>query len=61
MLEDRNLTAEQWRQKTQGMNELGRAMYEKYGVRAQYHPHADSHVDTGRTSTGSWTAPMANS
>ena len=28
------------------MNELGRAMFEKYGVRAQYHPHADSHVDT---------------
>lgn len=46
VLEDRNLTAEQWRQKTQGMNELGRAMFEKYGVRAQYHPHADSHVDT---------------
>ena len=21
-------------------------MFEKYGVRAQYHPHADSHVDT---------------
>ena len=28
------------------MNELGKAMFEKYGVRAQYHPHADSHVDT---------------
>ena len=46
VLEDRNLTPEQWRQKTQGMNELGKAMFEKYGVRAQYHPHADSHVDT---------------
>ena len=46
MLEDRNLTAEQWRKKTDGMNELGKAMFEKYGVRAQYHPHADSHVDT---------------
>jgi inosose dehydratase len=21
-------------------------MFEKYGVRAQYHPHADSHIDT---------------
>ena len=46
VLEDRNLTAEQWKKKTNGMNELGKAMFEKYGVRAQYHPHADSHVDT---------------
>ncbi len=46
VLEDRNLTAEQWRKKTGGMNDLGKAMFEKYGVRAQYHPHADSHVDT---------------
>ncbi len=46
VLEDRTLTDEQWRKKTQGMNELGKAMFEKYGVRAQYHPHADSHVDT---------------
>ena len=46
VLEDRALTDEQWRKKTEGMNELGKAMCEKYGVRAQYHPHADSHVDT---------------
>ena len=46
VLEDRTLTPEQWRKKTQGMNELGKAMFEQYGVRAQYHPHADSHVDT---------------
>lgn len=46
VLEPRDLTAEQWRRKTDGMNRLGRAMYETYGVRAQYHPHADSHVDT---------------
>ncbi|MAU81711.1 MAG: 2-keto-myo-inositol dehydratase [Gordonia sp.] len=44
--EDRDLTEEQWRKKTEGMDELGKAMFEKYGVRAQYHPHADSHVDT---------------
>jgi inosose dehydratase len=48
VLEDRTLTAEQWRKKTQGMNELGKAMYEKYEVRAQYHPHATA-VDTERT------------
>ncbi|MBX7449331.1 sugar phosphate isomerase/epimerase [Mycolicibacterium sp. 3033] len=46
VLEDRTLTGEQWRAKTEGMNALGKAMFETYGVRAQYHPHADSHVDT---------------
>ncbi len=47
VLEDRTLSPEQWRKKTRGgMNELGKAMFEQYGVRAQYHPHADSHVDT---------------
>lgn len=46
VLEDRSLTAEQWKKKTEGMNALGKAMFETYGVRAQYHPHADSHVDT---------------
>jgi len=46
VLEDRDLSPEQWQKKTKGMNELGKAMFEKYGVRAQYHPHADSHVDT---------------
>jgi inosose dehydratase len=46
VLEPRELTEEQWRRKTEGMNRLGRAMYETYGVRAQYHPHADSHVAT---------------
>lgn len=46
VLEDRTLTPEQWRKKTEGMNELGKRMFEQYGVRAQYHPHADSHVDT---------------
>jgi len=46
VLEDRTLTDDQWLRKTQGMNQLGQAMYEKYGVRAQYHPHADSHIDT---------------
>ncbi|MFF1388828.1 sugar phosphate isomerase/epimerase family protein [Rhodococcus erythropolis] len=45
VLEDRNLTPEQWRKKTDGMNALGKAMLEEYGVMAQYHPHADSHVD----------------
>jgi inosose dehydratase len=46
VLEPRELTDEQWRRKTDGMNHIGREMYEKYGLRTQYHPHADSHVDT---------------
>jgi inosose dehydratase len=45
-VEDRELSEAQWRKKTEGMNQLGKAMFEQYGVRAQYHPHADSHVDT---------------
>lgn len=44
--ESRELTDGQWRRKTDGMNRLAREMYESHGVRAQYHPHADSHVDT---------------
>lgn len=46
VLEARTLSDDQWVRKTRGMNELGKAMFEQYGVRAQYHPHADSHVDT---------------
>ena len=46
VLEPRELTDDQWRHKTGRMNRLGRELYEKYGLRAQYHPHADSHVDT---------------
>lgn len=46
VLEERKLTDEGWRRKTEGMNRVAQQMYETYGVRAQYHPHADSHVDT---------------
>jgi len=46
VLESRTLTQDQWTAKTSGMDELGKAMYEKYGVTLQYHPHADSHVGT---------------
>jgi inosose dehydratase len=28
------------------VNRLGKAMFEQYGVHLQYHPHADSHIDT---------------
>jgi inosose dehydratase len=43
-LESRDLTAEQWNQLTRGLDELGRRIVEEYGLRVQFHPHADSHV-----------------
>ncbi|HEY5847336.1 MAG TPA: TIM barrel protein [Microlunatus sp.] len=42
--ESRTLTAEQWDALTTGHNELGRRMFQEYGVRSQFHSHADSHV-----------------
>ncbi len=45
-LEPAELTADQWEAKTSGVDRLARAMLEEYGVHLQYHPHADSHVET---------------
>ena len=42
--ESRTLTAEQWDALTTGHNELGRRMFQEFGVRCQFHSHADSHV-----------------
>lgn len=44
VLEDRTLSTEDWTAKTTGVDRLGRAMFEEFGVALQYHPHADSHV-----------------
>lgn len=38
------LEAEQWQSLAEGHNRLGRALAEDYGLRQQFHPHADSHV-----------------
>ncbi|TSE00978.1 TIM barrel protein [Skermania sp. ID1734] len=43
-VEPRMLDSAAWDRKIQGINRLGRELYEHYGVRMQYHPHADSHV-----------------
>lgn len=43
-LENRELDAEQWRRKTSGMNELGRRILDEFGLKVQYHSHADSHI-----------------
>lgn len=43
-LENRDLTPEQWRGLTTGMDELGRRILDEYGLHVQFHSHADSHV-----------------
>jgi inosose dehydratase len=43
-VEKRELTEDQWKQKTSGLDELGRRILEEYGLRVQFHSHADSHV-----------------
>jgi inosose dehydratase len=43
-IESRHLTPEAWRAKTTGVERLGRAVQEEYGVSIAYHPHAESHV-----------------
>jgi inosose dehydratase len=35
-----------WRTLVRAASELGQAVFEEYGVRLQFHPHADSHVET---------------
>jgi inosose dehydratase len=40
----RELTSEQWKQLATGLDELGRRILEEYGLRVQFHSHADSHV-----------------
>lgn len=46
VLEDRDLSLQAWQRKTSEVDRLGKAMFEEYGVKLQYHPHADSHVGT---------------
>jgi inosose dehydratase len=43
-VESRELTSEQWKQLATGLDELGRRILEEYGLRVQFHSHADSHV-----------------
>ena len=46
-LEPAELTADEWRTMTRAADELGKVVAEDYGLRLQFHPHADSHVETG--------------
>lgn len=42
--EPRELSAEQWKLLTDGMNQLGKRILDEYGLAVQFHSHADSHV-----------------
>jgi inosose dehydratase len=45
-LEPAELTDGEWSTLIRSTNELGRILAGDYGVRLQFHPHADSHVET---------------
>lgn len=46
VLEDALLTDEQWVAYAAQMNRLARRIREEFGLQIQFHPHADTHVDT---------------
>src|SRR5260370_1283339 len=45
-LEPAKLDDAGWRTLIKATNELGKVVSQEYGVRLQFHPHADSHVET---------------
>jgi len=45
-LEPAELDPDQWRTMIKATNDLGRLTSEEYGLALQFHPHADSHVET---------------
>jgi inosose dehydratase len=45
-LEPAELDADDWRTMIRAANDLGRLTAEEYGLALQFHPHADSHVET---------------
>ncbi|MCL8024527.1 TIM barrel protein [Nocardioides bruguierae] len=44
--EGAELDLEQWKNLVTGTDELAAYLYESYGVKLVFHPHADTHVDT---------------
>jgi inosose dehydratase len=46
VLEPSALTAEEWPAYASQVNRLAKAIRDNYGLKFQFHPHADSHVDT---------------
>jgi inosose dehydratase len=45
-LEGSDIDPDQWKNLVTGTDELARYLYESYGVKLVFHPHADTHVDT---------------
>jgi len=45
-LEPADLDGDAWRTLTRAADELGKEVSQEHGVRLQFHPHADSHVET---------------
>jgi inosose dehydratase len=45
-LEPAELDDRQWQTLIRATNELGKMLAEEFGLRLQFHPHADSHVET---------------
>src|SRR5829696_4224526 len=45
-LEPAELAPDQWATMVRAADELGRIVAEEHGLRLQFHPHADSHVET---------------
>ena len=41
-----DIDPEQWKNLTQGTNELGKFILEEFGIQLVFHPHVDTHVDT---------------
>jgi inosose dehydratase len=46
VLESRTLSDDQWTQLAAGHDKLGKALSEEFGIKQQFHSHADSHVGT---------------
>ncbi len=45
-IEPRELTVEQWKHLTTGMERLGKRVQDEFGLEIVVHPHADTHIDT---------------
>jgi inosose dehydratase len=45
-LRDAELTAPEWRTMTAAISRIGQVVAEEYGLRLDFHPHADYHVET---------------
>jgi inosose dehydratase len=46
VIEDAQLSDEEWPAYARQMNRLAKAIREEFGLQIQFHPHADTHVDT---------------